>query len=391
MGAIHHFIPTLLPGDGSGNAARAMQHRLVELGAESLIFVQEDKADLGLPTFDSYPGYANKDDILMYHLATSSAIPSYLRTLRQDVVVNYQNLTPPNYFRPYNAVAAAFQDRGMAELRLLADQAVMGIAPSMFNLKDMINAGFSVVEQSPIILDPSDFMGAGDAQASKMLYDLSDKGFSNWLFVGRLVPNKAQEHLIMALAAHREIYGDTAVLHLVGRPTYYGYTKALYELTKSLDLLDRVNFVMGVSPAELAAFYTMSDIFISTSEHEGFCMPIVEALFHGLSVIAYDAGAVPETLGIGGIHLDDRDPITIASWANRIMNSSELRNNLAELAAARTNQLSPRSTIARFDEVVARLLKLTNRDWSLDFDQPSSLVRNYDEFGARFQATGQHS
>lgn len=374
MGAIHQFIPTLLPGDGTGNAARAMQHRLIEIGLESNCFVQEDKAELGYPKFDEYPKYAKPDDILIYHLATSSAIPNYLKSLTQDIVVNYQNLTPAKYFEPYDSGASALQNRGLAELRLLAERSVMGIAPSKFNVEDLIQAGFPVVEQVPIIFNPADFMGPRDAQVSKMMFDLTDRGFSNWIFVGRLVPNKAQERLIMALAAHRDLFGDTAVLHLVGRPSYRLYMKSLYDLVARLGLEERVNFVMGVTPAELASFYSMADIFISASEHEGFCMPIVEALFHELPVIAFSAAAVPETLGVGGIHISDRDPVVIATWAHKVATSSALRRHLRELASLRARQLSPRVTVTRFDEAISRLLQITKRNWEVKFSTPSSLA-----------------
>ena len=379
MGAIHHFIPTLLPGDGTGNAARAMQHRIKEIGLDSLMFVQEDKVNMGYPIFDQYKEFAKKDDILIYHLATSSGIPSYLKKLGQPVVVYYQNLTPAKYFRPYDSSAAALQDRGMAELKMLGEVSVMGMAPSKFNLQDLSEGGFPLVEQVPIILDPTDFMGKIDNMASKLLFDFTERGFSNWLFVGRLVPNKAQEYLIMALAAHREIFGDTAVLHLVGRPSYKGYARALYELTVKLELEDRVNFVMGVSAAELASFYAMSDVFISASEHEGFCMPIVEALFHGLPVIAYDAAAVPETLGIGGVHLPSRDSVLIATWANRLVESSDTRNSFVRLASQRTNQLGPKVTVKVFDDAIAKLINLTNRNWTPDFNSASSFVQSHEQ------------
>ncbi len=373
MSAIHHFVPTLLKGDGTGNNARAMAARIRELGIESEFFVAENKDGEQYSLYTDYPTVAKQDDILVYHLATASPIPAFLASRPGHIVVVYQNLTPAPYFAQYDTLAAVMQRRGAEDLALLASKAIMGIAPSEYNCADLESNGYREVVKVPIIFDPTDFMGASDQKADASLANLSHRGFRNWLFVGRLVPNKAQEHLIMALHAHREIYGDNAILHLVGRPSYPGYVRSLYQLVRELDLLDRVNFVLGVSAAELASFYRSSDLFISASEHEGFCMPIVEALFHGLPVIAYDATAVPETLGIGGIHLEDRDPLTIASWAHAITADPALRARLSELSHARLEEVSPNATIPLFDSAIKRMLQITGATMP-DFSRPSALA-----------------
>ena len=374
MTAIHHFIPTLIKGDGTGNNARAMAQRITELGIESRFFVQEDKTGEGHTNYLEYPKYAKSGDILVYHLATASPIPAFLASRNEPLVVVYQNLTPPSYFSRYDTMAGTLQQRGITELELLAEKAIMGIAPSQFNAHDLQQNGYREVMKVPIIFDPGDFLGSTDPIADRSLAGVQQRGFSNWLFVGRLVPNKAQEHLIMALHAHRELYGDTAVLNLVGRPSFPGYVRSLYELAGHLRLADRVNFVMGVSPAALASFYQGSDVFISTSQHEGFCMPIVEALFHAMPVIAYDAAAVPETLGIGGIHLKEDDPVAIAQWAHEITTNQDLRRNLVQLGKARLNQIGPDSTVAQFDKALMRILSIAGANSSPDFSVPSALA-----------------
>lgn len=373
MSAIHHFVPTLLEGDGTGNNARAMAGRIRELGIDSQFFVAENKDGERHRLYTEYHTVAQPDDVLVYHLAIASPIPAFLASRPEHIVVVYQNLTPAPYFAGYDTLASVMQQRGSDDLALLASKAIMGIAPSEFNCADLDSNGYREVVKVPIIFDPTDFMGAPDERADAVLANLSRQGFQNWLFVGRLVPNKAQERLIMALHAHRELYGDNAILHLVGRPSYPGYLRSLYELARELDLLERVNFVMGVTPAELASFYCSCDVFISASEHEGFCMPIVEALFHGLPVIAYDATAVPETLGIGGIHLKDRDPLTIASWANAITADAALRARLSELSKARIEEVSPVATIPLFDSAIKRILQITGAPMP-DFSRPSALA-----------------
>lgn len=299
MPAIHHFLPTFSDGDGTSNAALAMQLRMRELGIDSEIFVIEDRSKRSLPYFLEFSG--NDDDILIYHLATASPMPRFLAGLKNPLVVMYHNLTPPHYFADFDPMAGMVQEQAKADLDYLAERAIAGIAPSRFNAKDLIEVGFPEVLYAPIVFNPDDFMAAGDPEVDKMLWNLAEKGFSNWVFIGRLVPNKAQEKLIMTLAAHRQLFGDSAYLHLVGRPSYKGYVKALFALAKELGVDDRVNITFGVSAQALSSFYSMSDLFISTSEHEGFCMPLVEAMYNSLPILAVDSSAVGETLGRGGV------------------------------------------------------------------------------------------
>ena len=364
----------LAKGDGVGNNARAMAKRLAELGVPSRFYADLDKAGQAAGDHLDYAKDAEPDDILIYHMATSSPMTTYLARRSEALAVLYQNITPPEYFAPYDAVAAVIQKRAQGEVEMLAERALLALAPSSFNAEDLHAAGYREVTEFPIIFDPADFIGHSSPAVEEVLGNLHSKGLANWLFVGRLVPNKAQEHLIMALHAHREMYGDSAVLHLVGRPSYPGYIAALHGLALELGVAERVNFVMGVSSEELAAFYRKSDLFISASEHEGFCMPIVEALFHGLPVLAHDAGAIPETLGIGGVHLAERDPAAMAAWARTIATDAELRARLRRLGREQLSRVAPTASIPAFDRAIAHLIELAGSPLAPDFDAQSAIV-----------------
>ena len=374
MIGIHQFLPMLAKGDGVGNNARAMAKRLAELGIPSRFYADLDKTGEASGGHLDYAKAAEAGDILLYHVATSSPMTTYLARRSEPLGVVYQNITPPEYFATFDARAAAVQKRALGEVDALAERTLLAMTPSAYNAWDLHQAGYREVAEFPIIFDPTDFLGSSSPRVEEVLTGLRTKGFANWLFVGRLVPNKAQERLIMALHAHREAYGDTAVLHLIGRPSYPGYVAALHRLAGELGLADRVNFVMGVSEEELAAFYRGSDLFASASEHEGFCMPIVEALFHGLPVMAYDAGAVPETLGIGGIHLPDRDPATIAAWAELIATDTGLRAHLRRLGREQLTRVAPTATIPAFDRAIARLIELAGSPLKPNFEAPSAIV-----------------
>ena len=364
----------LAKGDGVGNNARAMAKRLAEISIPSRFYTDLDKTGEAAGGHLKYAKDAEPGDILIYHIATSSPMTTYLARRSEALAVFYHNITPPRYFAPYDTMAVATQKRAQGEVELLAERALLALTPSSFNAEDLNAIGYREVTEFPIIFDPMDFIERSSPAVEEILGNLHAKGLANWLFVGRLVPNKAQEHLIMALHAHREMYGDSAVLHLVGRPSYPGYVTALRGLAQELGVDERVNFVMGVSSEELAAFYRKSDLFISASEHEGFCMPIVEALFHGLPVLAYDAGAIPETLGIGGVHLAERDPAAMAAWARTIATDAEMRARLRRLGREQLSRVAPTASIPAFDRAIARMIELAGSPLAPDFDAQSAIV-----------------
>src|SRR5207248_3376126 len=153
---------------------------------------------------------------------------------------------------------------------------------------------------------------------------------------GRLAPNKAQHDLIKALAAYRRLYDPRARLHLVGTSSSESYRTALVAYADALDLVDAVEFTGSVSDGELAAHYRAADVFVCVSEHEGFCVPLLEAMHHRLPIVAYAAAAVPETLGDGGLLLNSKDPYTVAAAVQRVVSDADLR---AQLVAAGTRRL----------------------------------------------------
>ncbi|MDA8196614.1 MAG: glycosyltransferase [Actinomycetota bacterium] len=372
MPSIHQFIPTFSDGDGTSNCALSMQIRMRELGIDSELFVMEDRSKRELPYYLDYKG--SNDDILIYHLATASPMPRFLGGLGNPLAVMYHNLTPPKYFAEFDPLAAQVQEHAKADLDYLASRAIAGIAPSRYNAKDLVDAAFPEVLYAPIVFNPEDFMVDGDPKVDKMLWNLSESGFSNWVFIGRLVPNKAQEKLIMTLAVHRELYGDSVYLHLVGRPSYKGYVKALVNLAKELGVQDRLNITFGVSTNALASFYSMSDLFISTSEHEGFCMPLVEAMYNRLPILAVDTSAIGETLGQGGICVDSVDPRVLAMYAHEICTLPSLAENLRDMAKLRLEEIGARATLPLLDQAIVRLLELAGVSYDVPKWTQSKLV-----------------
>jgi glycosyltransferase involved in cell wall biosynthesis len=229
----------------------------------------------------------------------------------------------------------------------------LGIADSRFNATDLEDAGFGRTVVIPVLVDLASVDGEPDAELGARLRDAKADGGRDWLFVGRIAPNKCQHDLVAALAAHRRAYGSRDRLHLVGGPTAPAYSRALSSFVHALELDDAVDIAGSVSNAALSAYYRAADVLVCVSEHEGFCVPLLEAMHHGVPVVAYGAGAVAETVGAGGLVLERKDPATVAAAVERVLSDADLRARLVAAGQARAAALDPAQSRAEFVAAIA--------------------------------------
>ena len=158
---------------------------------------------------------------------------------------------------------------------------------------------------------------------------------ARWLFVGRLSPHKAQHDLVKALAAFRRFHDDRAHLYLVGGSSSGRYETALRGFVERLDLEGAVTITGAVSDAAKRAYYEAADVFVVASEHEGFLVPLIEAMHHRVPIVAYTVGAVGETLASAGLALDTKEPCTLAAAVARVVRDPQLRAQLVDAGTAR--------------------------------------------------------
>ena len=180
------------------------------------------------------------------------------------------------------------------------------------------------MEVVPILIPFEDYDKQPDAELVKQL----QTGGKNIIFTGRIVPNKRQEDIIAAFYYYQKYYDDTARLHLVGNYVgFENYYQKLQDYVKRLGVRN-VNFSGHVSFAQILAYYKASHLFLCMSDHEGFCVPLVEAMKFGIPIVAKDTTAIPETLGNAGILINDNSPQMLAGLINRILNDDGLKNQL---------------------------------------------------------------
>jgi glycosyltransferase involved in cell wall biosynthesis len=266
--------------------------------------------------------------------------------LPQQKIVDYHNITPAHYFAGVNEHARRYSEIGRRQLAEYAKHAVLGIADSEYNRRELEELGYAKTAVVPILVDWSAFDAAPDAAVSRRLADER----TSILVVGQLLPQKALHDVIPAFARYRE--GDpTARLYLVGSDRMSGdYTTKLRADVAALGLEDGVVFAGTVSPAELVAYYRGASVLLTLSDHEGFCIPLLEAMRNDLPIVAHAATAIPDTLGDAGVLLTDKSPEAVATALERVVRDAALRKRLVERGRVRFGDFSEARVHQAFDE-----------------------------------------
>jgi len=325
MTGVHQFVPMLHRGDAVGRHTRRLRDLLTARGIASRIYVEmvdpETAAETELAT--TYPDHAEPGDVAIYQFATASSMAPWLAARPETLVVNYHNITPPELVASWNNPLARGQLRAQAELRLLAPRTSLAVADSAYNREDLVAAGFAHI----VVVPPSAALGHDllvdarrEAHArtqaparARASASASGKRGARWLSVGRVAPNKALDQTVIALTVTRAHWDPDATLHIVGKPAIASYDDALHRYVAEMGLAEAVTFAGHASDATVAAAYAQADVLVVTSAHEGFCVPVTEAMAIGLPVVAYAQGAIPEVLGGAGVLVDSVDPYRLAA------------------------------------------------------------------------------
>jgi len=320
---VHQLLAALSYGDAIGNEALAIQKQLRAAGHESDIFaelVHPRVAHLARPLWE-YREVSSPETVCIFHFSIGSAAGRLIHGAPDRLVVVYHNITPAHFFLGFHPHLAGLCYHGRRELRAFAPRTELALGDSEYNRQELELAGFARTGVLPIVLDLSLY----ERPPSPVVRRLYDDGRTNVLFVGRVIPNKRIDDLVRSFAVFQKWVQPRSRLLLVG--DYRGFDRyfdRLNELVRELRA-DEVVFTGQVDDQELYACYRAADAFLCLSEHEGFCVPLQEAMHFGLPVIAYETGAVRETLHGGGLLLQDKSPALVAELLDRVTHGSDLR------------------------------------------------------------------
>ena len=263
--------------------------------------------------------------------------------LPNPIVAMYHNITPEHFFEEPGAIR--YSRLGREQLAYLARRSLFGVADSNYNRTEMLAAGFRRVDVLPVWVDYSEFEPAGH---------IAGPASTDWLFVGRVVPNKCQHLLIEAFATYARTFDPRARLHLVGGTSDEPYRHQIGQVAQRLQMEDRVLFRGKVSDRELQEAFARAGVYVSLSDHEGFGVPLLEAMAARVPVVAFGSSAVPETIGGAGILLRTQDPATVAATVESLRTDPGLRARLIDRQTERLRR------VASFD-VPRALRRLVDR------------------------------
>jgi len=334
---IHQVLATLGYGDAIGHEVLGIQRVLRAAGYESDIFVDTADHRLESMTRDYHEliDVSSPDNLLIHHFSLGSKASRTAFALPERMALVYHNITPPEYFVGVHRQLARECFRGRRELRAYADRCDLALGDSEFNRQDLDALGFPRTAVLPVVPDFSHL----DFAPNRLVADQFDDGWTNILFVGRIIANKKIEDLIRFFHAYHTGFNPRSRLLIVGSfGGFERYLASLNQLTATLGL-SNVHFVGQVSDAELVGYYEVADLFLCASEHEGFCVPLVESFYKEVPVLAYAATAVPATMDGAGVLYDDKNPRHVASLIDAIVSDASLEDQIIDAQLAAVDRL----------------------------------------------------
>jgi L-malate glycosyltransferase len=322
---INQWVPAAHKGDAIGDSARRVRAMLRRRGHVSDIYAMTVDDELRGDVRPFGDPAARGGDVTIFHFALPAPVMTdAFAKLRSGRALLYHNITPAAYFAPHDPALFRLAVIARQELASLTGRVDVALGVSEFNRRELEALGFHPTGVLPLAIDLSRVSRPVDRPA---LDRLLDDDFVNFLFVGRIAPNKKIEDLIR-LGEHYKRYVDAYYRFIfVGRydavPRYYSTVRALMAEFRLLD--ERFIFTGPVSDEDLAIYYRSAAVYISMSEHEGFCAPLVEAMAADVPVLAYAAAAVPETLGGAGVQFAPKDLEYVAELAAALTYDDDLR------------------------------------------------------------------
>jgi glycosyltransferase involved in cell wall biosynthesis len=355
-GRVHQVLATLGYGDAIGHEVLGIQRALLAAGYESEIFVETADRRLEHLTTDyrEMVGTIAPDDVLIHHFSIGSDASRTAYALPGRMVLVYHNITPPEYFIGVHDDLVKLCFHGRRELRAYIARSELALGDSEYNRAELEALGFRTTGVLPVVPDFTHL----DVEADTMAAAEWDDGWTNVMFVGRVIPNKKFEDVIRAFHVYRTRHNPLSRLLLVG--SYGGFERYLAMLTALVARLGTpdVYFFGHVSNEELTALYDVADLFLCASEHEGFCVPLIESFYKRVPVLAYAATAVPATMDGGGVLYETKDPFRIARVMAAITDDAALEDAIVasqDAALARLRATDFAGTLVRFVEQVRAL------------------------------------
>ncbi len=391
MPRVHQILATLGYGDAIGNEVLGIHRALRGAGYESEIIVETADPRLEHLTADyrDIVGHVSADDLLIHHFSLGSRASRTAFALPCRMALIYHNITPPEYFLGVHPQLVRQCYHGRRELTAYRTRCDLALGDSEFNRQELDGLGFSPTDVLHVVPDFSHLDVAPDSR----ILDAYDDECTNILFVGRMIPNKRPDDIIRFFHAYKTQYDPTARLILAG--SYGGFDRYMVQLRALVATLgvQDVHILGQVTNEALSALYDVADLFLCASEHEGFCVPLIEAYHKRVPVLAYASTAVPATMDGGGVLYDHKDPNRVAALMHALVADHRLVDSVLGAQDAALDRLLARDfdgTLLRFVQQVLASPRRPMPEIAFDFWKQFALAETLEEIRqsrpAAFQA-----
>lgn len=361
MARVAILSPSVSSGDAVSNDALGMADALTRQGHEVRLFC-ESSALNGHKVHDATrisSFLKSTNDVLIYHFSRGwEPGVSILENTKCRRVIKYHNVTPAEFFEGYNGTDAELCRRGRVELEFVAQaRCDLYLSASAFNMAEMTALG-AEPDRSYVVPPFHHIDRLKTITADTAVLEKFNEPKANILTVGRVAPHKGHLTLLEVFANYYFNYNRNSRLLIAGKggEGHSRYAKLLHQAVHALRLTDAVFFTGEVSDEELKAYYTIADVFVTTSEHEGFCVPLVEAMSMKLPITAFATTAIPETLGDAGLSWPEKDPFLIAESIDAILRDESIKKGLGAKGLRRYESMFTNEKIEdSFSRAMARL------------------------------------
>ena len=352
---IDQLVTNVSFGDAITNHCLEIRRALRNWGYSSDIFAQHIDERLKGEAFahTSLSSKNSESALVLLHHSIGSDIVDVVMANSFPTILIYHNITPPQFFASTNPHLRHLVAKGRDELIRLRERACAALGDSEFNRLELVEAGFRNTGVLPIIVDFEKYNAAGSRRILDMWRSASG---SKLLFVGRISPHKKQDDIINAFNYYKKCIAPDARLFLVG--SHDGteqYLARLKYLVSDLGLRDVV-FSGQITFEELLAYYRVSDVFLCMSEHEGFCVPLLEAMHFGLPIIAFKSTAIPYTLGDAGILFTKKQYDVVAELANLLVTDQKFKEQVVNTQRERLGYFSKENTLKTLKDWIEQVI-----------------------------------
>jgi L-malate glycosyltransferase len=353
---IHQVLVAASPGDAITNLALGMRRLLRRVGPSEIYARHIAPALLGdvLPLMTYTPHHPSRSVLIFHASIGQTETHEFLASRSEPIVLVYHNVTPGAYFERYDPVFADLLELGRQEVERLLPRVVCAIADSRYNARELEEMGYSDVRVVPPIVDLRR-LSRVEPRGSTM-HHLATLDGPILLSVGQLMPHKRPDFLVQVMHIAATYDELDVYLMLVGHQRLQRYTRAIREQIQELNLAS-VHLVGEVDEPDLAAMFRSADAIVTASEHEGFCLPLLEAMTFEKPIVARACAAIPETVGDAGLLLPpDQGPELFAEAVAELLANEPLRRELVEGGKRRLVELERRPTDAAVVEALLEVV-----------------------------------